>query len=181
MFVVHGTKKFLDRVHSTTPPAPDPPPVTTILGAWYATVLLWQRQIAFFLNEPTRLPLFVPLAPAATVIPLMTQTAAAVFTALGLSKEFITREVTEIGTHQLTKTANRSLLGSMNDFAYLAENPPHSKETDRPPRTVASPNPDTLPAAISTPHQPRPRNHRLRQPLHPLTRHWRDPTKQPNR
>jgi hypothetical protein len=49
----------------------------------------------------------------------MPQTAAAVFTALGLSREFITREVTERGRHQLTKTANRSVLGSMNDFAYL--------------------------------------------------------------
>ncbi len=95
MFVVHGTKKFLDRAHSTTPPAPDPPPVTTILGAWYATVLFWQPQIAPFVNEPTRLPLFALLAPAATVIPRMTQSAAAVFTALGLSKEFIIREVTE--------------------------------------------------------------------------------------
>jgi hypothetical protein len=26
-----------------------------------------------------------------------------------------------MGGHQLTKTANRSVLGSMNDFAYLAE------------------------------------------------------------
>ena len=121
MFVVHGTKKFLDRAHSTTPPAPDPPPVTTILGAWYATALFWQPQIALFVNEPTRLPLFVPLGLSATVIPRMTQTAAAVFTALGLSKEFITREVTEMGSHQLTKTANRSVLGSMNDFAYLAQ------------------------------------------------------------
>ena len=134
MFVVHGTKKFLDRAHSTTPPAPDPPPVTTILGAWYATVLFWQPQIAPFVNEPTRLPLFAPLAPAATAIPRMTQTAAAVFTALGLSKEFTTREVTEMGTHQLTKTTNRSALGTMNDFAYLAEahrttkNPTHLRE-----------------------------------------------------
>ena len=32
----------------------------------------------------------------------MTQTAAAVFTAFGLSKKFITREVTEMGSHQLT-------------------------------------------------------------------------------
>ena len=118
MFVVHGTKKFLDRMHRA---ALDVQPATNILGAWYATVLLWQPQIALFVNEPTRLPLFVPLAPSATVIPRMTQTAAAVFTALGLSDQFITQEVTEMGSHQLTKTASRSVLGSMNDFAYLAE------------------------------------------------------------
>jgi hypothetical protein len=49
------------------------------------------------------------------------QTASTVFAALGLSEEFITREVTEMGGHRLTKTTNRSVLGSMNDFAHLAE------------------------------------------------------------
>jgi len=67
------------------------------------------------------------VAPATTVISRMTQTAATVFTALGLPDEFITHETTEMGTHQLTKTANRSVLGTMNDFAYLAEAQPTAK------------------------------------------------------
>ena len=121
MFVVHGTKKFLDRVHSGTPPAHDPQPATTILGPWYATVLFWQPQVALFVNEPTRLPLFVPLSPGATVIARMTQTATAVFTALALSEGFIAQEIAEMGSHQLTKTTNRSVLGTTNDFAYLAD------------------------------------------------------------
>ena len=121
MFVVHGTKKFLDRAHGAAPAGPDPQPSTTILGAWYATVLFWRPQVALFVNEPTRLPLLLPLAPATTAIARMTQTAAAIFTALGLPEEFITQETTEMSTHQLRKTANRSVLGTMNDFAYLAE------------------------------------------------------------
>jgi hypothetical protein len=52
--------------------------------------------VALFLNEPTRLPLFVALAPGATVISRMTQAAAAVFTALGLSEEFIAQEIPEM-------------------------------------------------------------------------------------
>jgi hypothetical protein len=51
----------------------------------------------------------------------MPQTATAVFTALGLSKEFISREIAEMDSHQLTKTTNRSVLGTINDFAYLAD------------------------------------------------------------
>lgn len=121
MFVVHGTKKFLDRALGGAPAAPHLQPSTTILGAWYTTVLFWRPQVALFVNEPTRLPLLIPLAPATTVIARMTQTAAAAFTALGLPEEFITRETAEMGTHQLTKTANRSVLGTMNDFACLAE------------------------------------------------------------
>jgi hypothetical protein len=119
MFVVRGTKKFLDRVRAA--PSLDLEPATNVMGAWYATVLFWRPQVALFVNEPTRLPLFVPLAPSATVIPRLTQVATAVFTALSLNEEFIAREVAEMRRYQLTKTANRSVLGTMNDFTYLAE------------------------------------------------------------
>lgn len=92
----------------------------TFWGAWHVTVLFWRPQVALFVNEPARLPLFVPMAPGATVIERMTQVAAAVFTALGLGEEFVSREVAEMGSHQLTKTASRIVLGMMNDFVYLA-------------------------------------------------------------
>ena len=84
-------------------------------------MLFWAPQVALFVNEPTRLPLFVPLAPAATVITRMTQTAGRVFTALGLPEEFVSHEVTEMHDHQLAKTASRSVLGTMNDFTHLAD------------------------------------------------------------
>jgi len=70
--VVHGTKKFLDRVRSATAPADDQQPATNTMGAWYATVMFWQPYVALIVNERTRLPLFVPLAPSATVIQRMT-------------------------------------------------------------------------------------------------------------
>jgi hypothetical protein len=75
VFVVRGTKKFLDRAHGAALPVQDVQQATNILGAWYATVLFWQPQVALFVNEPTRLPLFVALAPGATVISRMTQPA----------------------------------------------------------------------------------------------------------
>jgi hypothetical protein len=120
MFVVHGTKKFRDRVPGESRPAPLIQPGTNVLGAWYATVLFWRPQVALFVNEPTRLPLFVPMAPGATVIQRMTQVATAVFTTLHLGEELISREAAEMRSHQLVKTASRSVLGTMNDFAYLA-------------------------------------------------------------
>lgn len=78
-----------------------------MLGAWYATVLFWRPQVALFVNEPTRLRLFVPLAPGATAIHRMTQIAAAVFTAFDVDEELISREVAEMGSHLLIKTASR--------------------------------------------------------------------------
>jgi hypothetical protein len=43
----------------------------------------------------------------------MTQIAAAVFTSLDLGEEFVSREVAEMGSHELMKTASRSVLGTM--------------------------------------------------------------------
>jgi hypothetical protein len=121
VFTVHGTKKFLDRVPDKIIPAADLQVPTTVLGGWYATVLFWAPQVALFVNQPTRLPLLVPLAPGASVITRTTETAAAVFAALGLSESFIASEVTAMANHQMAKTASRSVLGTMNDFTYLAE------------------------------------------------------------
>jgi hypothetical protein len=121
VFTVHGTKKFLDRVPDNPIPASDLQPTTTILAGWYATVLFWKQHVALFVNEPTRLPLLVPLAPGRTVTTRLTQTAGAVFAALRLPEAFIASEVTAMTHHQMTKTANRSVLGTMNDFAYLAD------------------------------------------------------------
>ena len=39
-------------------------------------MLFWKQHVALFVNEPTRLPLFVPLAPARTVTTRLTETAA---------------------------------------------------------------------------------------------------------
>jgi hypothetical protein len=50
----------------------------------------------------------------------MRQSAAVVFTTFDVGEEFISREVAELGSHQIVKTATRSVLGTMNDFAYLA-------------------------------------------------------------
>jgi hypothetical protein len=40
---------------------------TTLLGEWYATALFWRPQVALLVNEPTLLPVLIPLAPGTTV------------------------------------------------------------------------------------------------------------------
>ena len=64
MFIIHGTKKFLDRVQGPSSDADQP---TSALGNWYATVAFWKPQAALFVNQRTLLPVIVPLAPAHTV------------------------------------------------------------------------------------------------------------------
>ena len=118
MFVVHATKKLLDRCGS---PSPSEQTTTTALGDWYATALFWKPQVALFVNEPTRLPVFVPLAPAATLVPRFVSHFGAILDAYGLDPRFIDSELAEMSHHRLAKTSNRSVVGTMNDFSALAE------------------------------------------------------------
>lgn len=120
MFVVHGTKKFLDRVSGVTG-SPQVEPSTTALGDWYATVLFWKPQIALFVNEPTLLPVLMPFAPGAGIIDRFPAAVAELLQAHRLSPSFISEEVTEMTEHRLAKTKNRSVIGVMNEFAYLGE------------------------------------------------------------
>ena len=119
MLVVHGTKKFLDRVGSSTS-APDDVS-TTQLGSWYATVLFWKSRVALFVSEETLLPMLLPLAPAASVLDRFGGGLETLLYAHGVAAPFIAAELSEVGQCRLAKTNNRSVLGSMNEFAYLAD------------------------------------------------------------
>jgi hypothetical protein len=82
VFVVHATKKLLDRVGGPTVSPVDQS--TTALGDWYATVLFWKPHVALFVNESTLLPVLTRFAPAATVIDRFSPTLAMVLEAHGL-------------------------------------------------------------------------------------------------
>lgn len=118
MFVVHATKKLRDRVREEPDSAATR--CTTALGAWYATVLFWKPQIALFVNETTLLPVFVLLAPAATVIDRFPERLGATLRAHFIDPTFITAELAAMTEHRVAKTANRSVVGIMNEFTHMA-------------------------------------------------------------
>jgi hypothetical protein len=117
VFAVRATKKLLDRLGG---PSRSEEPTTTMLGDWYGTVLAWRPQVALFVNEVTRLPVLVAMAPAASVVTRLVDQAAVLFARLGLDRRFIATERDAMSDHRLAKTASRSVVGSMNDFAFLA-------------------------------------------------------------
>lgn len=119
MLVVHGTKKFLDRVGRPTV-EPDTRS-TTALGSWFATVLFWKPQVALFVNARTLLPVFMPLAPASSVLARFPSSLDDVLAALEVERRFIDHERAEMQSVDLAKTNSRSVLGSMNDFISMAE------------------------------------------------------------
>jgi hypothetical protein len=124
VFTVHATRKLLTRLGSLQPASaePDDPASrsTTALGNWYATTLPWRRQVALFVNETTLLPVLTPLAPAATLLTRFPDALASVLSAHGAGESFIAHEREHTHEYQLAKTANRSVVGIMTEFSYLA-------------------------------------------------------------
>lgn len=118
MIIIRGTRKFLDRVGSASEPNSDS---TTMLGDWFATLLFWRPQVALFVNATTLLPVFMPLAPAATVLQRFPEALAVVLRAQGVAEHTVDDEVAETTEHHLAKTNNRSVVGVMNEFVHLAD------------------------------------------------------------
>ncbi len=118
-YTIHATKKLLDRVKRPVEVPVDEP--STALGNWYATAMFWKPQVALLVNERTLLPVFVPLAPAAKLAQRFPDHLGRVLDGLGVPIEFVLQEVGAMGEASYAKTANRSVVGSMNDFGFLAE------------------------------------------------------------
>jgi len=118
MLYLHCTQKLLNRLRLE---AIEVGSSTTRLGSWYATVLPWKRQIAMLVNEQTLLPVLMPLAPATNLSTRFPEALAAILAALGVSPSFIESEVSQMQVVKYAKTQNRSVVGIMTQFAYLAE------------------------------------------------------------
>jgi hypothetical protein len=129
MYVLHCTKKLLDRIKEPT--SSTAVASTTVLGNWYATALFWQPQLALLVNERTLLPVLMPLAPATTLAQRFPARLEAVLAAYGIDPALIAREAVAMAEIGFAKTANRSLVGIMNEFSSLAESDRrHLESTD---------------------------------------------------
>jgi hypothetical protein len=118
VYSIHATKKLLDRVKAPAlPPIAEP---ANVLGNWYANALFWKPQVVLLVNERTLLPVLMPLAPAATVTDRFPESLERVLLGIGAHLTFVASEIAAMGGAQYAKTANRSVLGSMNDMVFMA-------------------------------------------------------------
>src|SRR3954466_8854198 len=92
-----------------------------MLGAWYATVLRWRRPAALLVNELTLLPLVMPLAPVKTLLDRLPDALAELLSPPRAPARPVETERAQALEHRLAATANRSLVGVMNELAYLAD------------------------------------------------------------
>ena len=119
MYVVHGTQRFLDHV-GTPKPAGEVDPVTTRLGSWYATLARWRPNVALFVSEATLLPVFVPAAPARSLLVRFPAALAEVLEGHGVPAAWINEELAQMDDLLTAKTASRSLVGVLNEYIFLA-------------------------------------------------------------
>lgn len=115
---MRGTRRFLDRVGEPTATTDDVS--TTVLGDWYAT-LRRRSPVALFVNETTLLPVLTQLAPARTLLRRFPAALAEVLTAHELDPAFVDDEVSRTSPVALAPTINRSVVGIMSEFTFLAE------------------------------------------------------------
>lgn len=119
MFSIHATKKLLDRVKRPVAPTVSEP--TTVLGNWYATALFWKPQAVLLVNERTLFPILMPLAPAATLMERFPGALQQILEARRVDADFVESEIAAMAEGRYAKTESRSVLGTMNDFSFMAK------------------------------------------------------------
>ncbi|GAA2655694.1 hypothetical protein Adu01nite_51000 [Paractinoplanes durhamensis] len=123
--IVRATKKLRQRLGSATPY--DGEPSATLLGEWYATLLPWRpQQLILLVNEETLLPVLMPVAPGATAPARIGPEIAAALATHQAPASVIDSELSQMRDCRFGPTANRSVVGIMNEFAYLADVYRHS-------------------------------------------------------
>lgn len=119
MLVLRGTKKLRDRIKGPAATADDVS--STVLGDWFATALFWKPQAALLVNQRTLLPVFMALAPAATLVTRVPEAIATALRHQGASEDFIAAELAAMGEVRVATTNDRSTVGVMNEFAFQGE------------------------------------------------------------
>lgn len=120
MVIVRATKKLRQRLGTVAPL--DEEASTTLLGEWYATLLPWRpQQLVLLVNEYTLLPVLMPLAPSAGVSARIGPAIASALADHGAATAVIERELGEMGDCRFGPTANRSVVGTMTEFSFLAD------------------------------------------------------------
>jgi len=120
MATIRCTVKLLKRLgfgNTGETPAPG-----NALGDWYANILFTRvGHYLLLLNERSRLPVLLSARELHSFERRFLQTLPAVLGEIGVPPHQIDRELTLMQPFYFGKTADRSVLGTLNDFGFLAK------------------------------------------------------------
>jgi Domain of unknown function (DUF6933) len=117
VYTVRGTRPFLKRIGARATEGRQVP--STALGDWYCKhVRAGSQQLVLFTSDRTLLCVVVPARGLKKVInESLSEGLAAVLRRLSITPAAIAREQDEMREFDVAGTVNRSVLGSLNDFA----------------------------------------------------------------
>jgi hypothetical protein len=117
VFTFRCTQKLLDRLNVT--PVPQAVSPDTILGDWYANLVRAGRiQVVLAVSERTLLPVVVPAKDGRSLVQRFTEALEPVLTSVGVPADAVNAECGAMQHWAIGKTANRRILGSLNDLAF---------------------------------------------------------------
>jgi len=120
MVVLRCTQKLLVRLKQVG----DVPAVesTTRLGDWYGNILrIGRRQHLLFISERSRLPVVLPITESKRLTTVFPDAVCERLAILGIAAEDIVDERARMSEIMFGRTRNRSLLGTLNDYAFMAQ------------------------------------------------------------
>ena len=117
MITFRCTKKL--RKYLGIMPTDNAQPPTAALGDWYANLIpTLAGDLILFVSEKSLLTVAIPEWESDRLLPLFRIRVANLLWMIGIPLKKIAREVDHFDQVQFGKTASRSVLGSMNDFAW---------------------------------------------------------------
>ena len=117
MITLRCTKKL--RKYLGVVPVETTQPPTAALGDWYANLVpTFSGDLIMFVSEKSLLTVAVPVWESDHLVPLFRIRVDNLLGMIGIPQKIINREVAHLDQVQFGKTASRSVLGSMNDFAW---------------------------------------------------------------
>jgi len=117
VFVLRCTQKLLDRLNAK--PDPEPAPADTVLGDWYANLIRVGRiQVVLAVSERSLLPVVVPARDGRALVQRLGEALGPMLAAIGVPTDDATAEQGAMQHWAVGKTANRRVLGSLNDLAF---------------------------------------------------------------
>jgi hypothetical protein len=119
LIVLRCTRKLLDRMGK---PVASPPPSTSVLGDWYAKPFqVAQRRLILLMSGSSRLPVLMPGRDVANLGRNFPDSLGAVLERLGVPSGVADAEAELSRDFVLAATDSRSILGSLNDFAWMTQ------------------------------------------------------------
>ena len=121
MYAIRCTKKLLDRGAPKTL-APETVP-TTVLGDWYANLVIERPELLVVcISERTLLPVIVPAKDLKRLPDRVVAAVEAMLIAIGISDHEVDEEISAMRESYFAKTADRRILGSLNDLLFHVQN-----------------------------------------------------------